>query len=231
MFAPLALVLLTLPPEAELDRHLYPFSAPIACPEITLDTTAAEDMKPWAERAKTLAEQWFPHICELLSTAEYKAPAKINFVFRVGQSAPAYASGSEISFSADWIRQHPDDFGMVVHELTHIVQAYPRNRFDTGWLTEGIADYVRWWRFEPEFIQRPINFQTASYRDAYRTTAAFLAWSSKKYNSALVPALDLNLRKAEDPMPTFQRLTGKTAEELWEEFKKATGPAPAAGGQ
>ena len=81
-------------------------------------------------------------------------------------------------------------------------------------------------------IQRPINFQTASYRDAYRTTAAFLAWSSKKYNSGLVPALDANLRKAEDPMPTFVSLTGKTADELWEEFKKATGPAPApAGGE
>jgi hypothetical protein len=34
----------------------------------------------------------------------------------------------------------------------------------------------------------------------------------------LVPALDRALRKAEDPLPVFERVTGKDVETLWKEF-------------
>ena len=37
--------------------------------------------------------------------------------------------------------EHPEDTGMVIHELTHIIQNYPSP--DPGWVTEGIADYIR----------------------------------------------------------------------------------------
>jgi len=207
-----------------LQRYIYPLSKPISAPDITIDVKDAPDMEAWAETAKDLATAWFPKLCELLSTANYKAPTKLTFVFRNKQDAPAYATGSEISFNATWIRAHPDDLGMVVHELTHIVQRYPRNKVNTGWLVEGIADYTRWWRYEPEAPRSRINFEKATYHDAYRTTAWFLAWSGQKYNQALVPTLDAKLRAAEDPMPVFEQLTGKTADTLWSEFAAAVGP-------
>jgi hypothetical protein len=34
-----------------------------------------------------------------------------------------------------------------------------------------------------------------------------------------VPTLDYHMRLGKDPMPVFKELTGKTADELWEEFK------------
>lgn len=207
-----------------LDRYIYPLSKPIEAPKISIDVKDAPDMQAWGEAARDLATAWFPKLCELLSTKDYKAPKNLRFVFRAKQDAPAYAGGGEISFNAEWIRKHPDDLGMVVHELTHIVQSYPRNRNDTGWLVEGIADYTRWWRYEPEAPRTPINFAKATYHDAYRTTAWFLAWTTHKYNQALVPNLDLALREAKDPMPVFVAMTGKSADDLWKEFAQAIGP-------
>lgn len=204
-----------------LNRYIYPLSTPLVCPPITIDVKDAPDMQGWAEAAKELATTWYPTLTSWLSMDGYRPQKQIRFVFRNKQDAPAYATGDEISFNAAWIRQHPDDLGMVIHELTHIVQQYPRNRNNTGWLVEGIADYTRWWRFEPDAPRPRIDFSKASYRDAYRTTAYFLAWSSRKYNQALVPELDRVLRKAGDPMPVFVKLTGKSADDLWAEFAKS----------
>lgn len=214
------------PPAAspDLNRFIYPLAQPKACPPIVVDLKDSPEMKEWGDKAKALATEWFPHLCQLLSTQDYTPPKEIKFSFRKGQDAPAWASRDEISFSVDWLKRRPDDMGIVIHELTHIVQAYPRNKVDTGWLVEGIADYIRWWRYEPEAGAPRINFATAKHTDAYQTTAYWLAWVSRKYDKRLVPALDLDLRKGVDPNPTFERITGKKPEDLWLEFKAAVGP-------
>ena len=35
--------------------------------------------------------------------------------------APALTSGNRMQFSAQWIAEHPDDFVMVIHEVTHVI--------------------------------------------------------------------------------------------------------------
>lgn len=207
--------------QPDLSRHIYPLAPPKACPPITVDVSESPESAKWAAEAKKLAEAWWPHLCQLLSTQDFKPPKAIKFKFRNKQDAPAYAGGGEISFSVDWITKHPDDMGVVIHELTHIVQSYPGNKVDTGWLVEGIADYMRWWRFEPEALNHRINWEKATYKDGYGTTAWLLAWAGRKHNMGLVPALDLNLRKGEDPNPTILRMTGKNVEDLWKDFRAA----------
>jgi hypothetical protein len=202
----------------DFERHIYPLANPQKSPRFAIDVSRVPETKAWAERSIVLARDWFPEICRLLATKDWKAPKKITFVFRPKQDAPAYASGSEISISSEWIKAHPEDFGMVIHELTHIVQSYPENKVDVGWLVEGIADYVRWWRYEPEAPRPTINKQRDSYRNGYRTTAAFLAWVSRRYDMRLVPQLDAKLRIGEDPMGIFKSTTGKTPDELWSEW-------------
>ena len=39
------------------------------------------------------------------------------------------------------------DEGILIHELTHVIQPYSGGVPD--WLSEGIADYTRWVRYEP----------------------------------------------------------------------------------
>jgi hypothetical protein len=209
------------PAVIDLDRYVYPLSRPLKAPKIVIDVTDAPDMQAWGEAARKLATDWYPTLTSWLATEKFRSPKQLKFVFKNKQDAPAWASGNMISFNAAWIRQHPDDLGMVIHEMTHIVQQYPDNKNDVGWLVEGIADYTRWWRYEPEAARPRINFEKASYRDAYRTTAYFLAWAGKKYDLRLVPSLDRALRHAEDPMPVFISVTGKSADDLWKEFATA----------
>lgn len=205
----------------DLNRHIYPLAPAQPAPRLIVDTSAYPSAAAWAEDAKIVFSQWWPIATTLLATEGFKGPKEVRLVFRPKQDAPAWANGNEISVSGDWITAHPDDFGMIVHELTHLVQKYPGNKADVGWLVEGIADYVRWWRYEPEATHRRIDPAKAKYSDGYGTTASLLAWASRKYHMGLVPALDRVLKKGEDPAPTFQALTGKTYQQAWDEFVKA----------
>ena len=200
-----------------LARHIYPLSPALKTPPVTIDVSDAPHTKAWAEKAKALVETWYPIVTSLLATESFKPPKEIRLVFKKEISAPAWASGEEITINGKWITDHPDDLGMVIHELTHIIQAYSWNR-TPGWLTEGIADYIRWWRYEPEAPRPRVDPVKASYKDAYRTTAAFLAWSSRKYDMRLVPALDRAIRERRDPLTEFTRLTGKDVDALWAEY-------------
>ena len=188
---------------------------------MVIDVTDSPASKAWAETAKKLVQDWYPVALSLLSTNEFNAPKELKLVFKKDLNVPAYASGATITINGKWIAEHPDDLGMVIHELTHVIQQYPHNKADIGWLTEGIADYVRWWRYEPESV-RPRITERSAMKDGYRVTAYFLAWVGKKYDLRLVPALDAALRKGQDPMPVFSKMTGKAAEELWKEFAAAT---------
>ncbi|MBC8066534.1 MAG: hypothetical protein H7Y17_17015 [Chlorobia bacterium] len=201
-----------------LAKYVYPLAKPIASPAIKIDVSDFPESRAWAEKAKEVVAAWFPTVTSLLATEDWKAPKEINIVIKKEISAPAWASGNTITVSGKWITQHPDDLGMMVHEMTHLIQAYPRNKVNTGWLVEGIADYIRWWRYEPEAPRTRIDPVKNKYTDAYRVTAYWLAWVSRKYDKRLVPALDRELRKGNDPMPVFEKFTTKSAEELWKEF-------------
>lgn len=83
---------------------------------------------------------------------------------------------------------------------------------------DGIADYIRWWRYDPEAPRSPIAAD-ASYRDGYRTAAAFLAWVTAKYDKRIVRRLDRALRDGKYADAIFQEVTGKTLDALWDEFQ------------
>ena len=84
----------------------------------------------------------------MLPSDGFRPPTAIVLVFKKDMKGVAFTSGHQITIAADWVRRHPEDKGMVVHELVHIIQSYPPTR--SGWLVEGIADWVRFFKFEPE---------------------------------------------------------------------------------
>jgi len=211
--------------QADLTRHIYPLAKPLPTPPVVIDVSDFPEGEAWAKQAKALVETWYPTVTSWLATEDFKAPSEIKLVFKKEISAPAYASGGTITVNGKWITQRPDDLGMMIHELVHVVQQYPNSRNKPGWLVEGIADYIRWWRYEPELHstkgRTKIDVTKAKYTDSYRTTGMWLAWSSRTYHMGLVPALDRAMRKREDPMLVFKTLTGKDADELWKEFVAA----------
>lgn len=204
-----------------LAKFVYPLASPIPAtsePKINIDVTQSPESRVWAEKARGVVEVWFPIVWRLLGTEGRTPPPTINLVFVKEQAAPAQAGGNTISVSAPWIVAHPDDLGMMVHELTHLIQRYPQFRGKPGWLVEGIADYIRWWRYEPEGPRPKIDPLKNKYTDSYRVTAYFLAYVSNKYDKGLVPKLDKALRDATYTDAIWTELTGKDLDTLWNEF-------------
>lgn len=175
--------------------------------------------KKWGESAKELCEQWFPVFCKFLSTEGWTPPEVVKIVIKTDMTVPGSTSGSTISVSDSFITKHPEDFGMVMHELVHVVQHYPNSHKNAGWLIEGIADYLRYWKYESERPKRKIG-ENASYRDGYSTAASFLAWIVWKYDRRTVRRLDAALRNGKYDDALFHKITGKDLNELWAEFVK-----------
>ncbi|MFO0937892.1 MAG: basic secretory protein-like protein [Gemmataceae bacterium] len=178
----------------------------------------AAKSKAWGEEARTVCEEWFPVLCKFLATEQFTPPEVITLVIKPDLKVPGATSGSTITFSDSYITKHPDDFGMVIHELVHVVQHYPRTNRNAGWLVEGIADYIRYWKYESEKPKGKLG-DKASYRDGYSTSAAFLAWMVWKYDRRTVRKLDAALRKGEYQEALFKEITGKELPELWEEYR------------
>jgi hypothetical protein len=104
---------------------------------------------------------------------------------------------------------------MVVHELVHVVQRYPDP--SPMWLTDGIADYVRDFVYEPGKRTARIDPKKASYKDSYATTAAFLGWLAKKDPDA-VKKLNAAMRKKAYRPELWTEIGGKDLDALWSDF-------------
>lgn len=137
----------------------------------------------------------------------------------------AATAGGIVRVNPEWMHKHPGDVDIVTHEVMHIVQSYPDNA-GPGWITEGIADYVRNefgvnnkggdWKL-PDYNIRQ------SYKDAYRVTARFFVWVEKNYKKSLVRKLDKTMRINEYTRNFWENETGKTIDQLWEAY--AANPA------
>jgi len=117
-----------------------------------------------------------------------------------------------------------------VHEMVHVVQQYGRARRNNpdatrtpGWLVEGIADYIRWFLYEPETKGAEItrkNLSRARYDGNYRITGNFLNWVGGKYDPDIVRKLNAAAREGKYDEGLWKNYTGKTVQELGEEWKK-----------
>jgi hypothetical protein len=191
--------------------------------EVHLDASEVPEMKDWCERSKEIVEEWYPIMAEYLGEEGYTPPCRINLTFRKDMKGIAGTSRANITCGAGWFKAHPDDYGAIVHEAIHVVQNY-RSRGNPGWLVEGIADYVRWFMYEPPEKHpriRSDRVDRIKYTDSYQTTAAFFAWLVQAYDKDLVKKLNKACRKGEYKPGLFREFTGKDLDTLFEEFKQS----------
>ena len=191
----------------------------LAQSKISVDYGEVPDVKEWAEKARDLCEKWYPVLSETLASKDFSPPRDVHLVFKDEKKGIAYTSGATITVVADWIRKHPDDFGMVIHELCHVVQSYPKG---VGWITEGIADYVRYFKYEPKPTPPKIGAK-ASYKDGYKTSATFLAWIEKAKDKEIIRKLNERLRSGGYKDELFKEWTGSDLDTLWKEFLGSQG--------
>jgi hypothetical protein len=185
--------------------------------EIALDVSDAPDMKEWGERVVRICEGAYPMINDELKSDGFKPATLITMTLKKDYRGVAATGGTRITGSAKFFQDHPDDVGAMVHETVHVVQRY-RTRNNPGWLVEGIADYVRFFKFEPGKLGR-INPDRAKYNGSYRVTAAFLHYVTEKYDKDLVKKLNKAMRDGEYKEDLWKDFTKKTAQELDEEWR------------
>jgi hypothetical protein len=188
--------------------------------EFVVHTDETPEMKPWADRVAALCTRAYPIINDELQSEGFHPPHLVTLTLKrpwKGKGV-AHASGSQITGSADFFSKHPNDSGAFIHETVHVVQRYRGNA--PGWLVEGIADYIRFFVFEPRRLGR-INAAKAHYDGSYRVSAAFLAYLCNVYDPLLVRKLNKLLREGKYDPQFFKQQTGKTLAELDADWRAA----------
>lgn len=203
--------------------------------EFAFDVTLAPDLRDWVEKELSpVVRDWYPRIIKMLPSDGFDAPTSVTIGFREGmRGTPAAAGGNRVSCNIEWFRRNlsGEAKGAVVHELVHVVQQYGRARRDNptatrtpGWLVEGIADYIRWFLYEPQAKGAEITERSlarARYDANYRISANFLNWVTAKYDKEIVRKLNAAAREGKYSETLWKEWTGKTVQELGDEWKKS----------
>jgi hypothetical protein len=212
---------------------------------VLLDVSYAPDAGDFALKTSPLIMEWYPKINDLLFGQDHPLPFKLVIVsFQHAQRYPAFTTDNVIHVSADTIKAMQDDYrGMVIHELTHVVQHYPAGQADSRWVIEGIADYVRHEAFEKD-IQPTLRLnaqgrlygysgkapffhglENASadltekgYLRSYTVASSFLYWLELRKDRRIIQDLNLALSQGQYTPELFGKFCGEPLDALWAEF-------------
>jgi hypothetical protein len=198
----------------------------------TIDTTDAPDLSDWADKQLApVVSEWYPQLVKMLPSTGYSAPTHFTIAFRENKKGVADTSGTRIECAAAWFRRelNGEAKGAIVHEMVHVVQQYgharrtnPRPAPNPGWLVEGMADYIRWYKYEPGSNGAVIgkrNAERANYDDSYRVSANFLNWTVQKYDKDLINELNASMREGTYSHDIWEKLTGKSLHDLGDQWK------------
>jgi hypothetical protein len=192
---------------------------------VTIDYTDVPELKDWVEqKLQPVVDRWYPIIVEALPSEGYTAPARLTIAITDDYRGVAATAGTHVLCAADWFKKnyHDEAAGAVIHELVHVAQQYghaPGGAPSPGWLVEGVADYIRWFKFEPTPTgTRPDNLDEARYTDSYRTTAGFLNFVVEKHDKEIVAKLNAAMRQGKYNVDLWKEYTGSTVDELWAKY-------------
>ena len=168
-----------------------------------------------------LIDTFFETYPKLAKKYNGKAMDKVVFVMDPDYNGIAAAGGGVIRFNPEWFKKNPGDIDIVTHEGMHLVQAYPANA-GPGWITEGIADYVR---FVDGVDNAGANWKLPDlkpehhYENAYRITARFFYWLETKVKKGTMVKLDKAMREKKYDPSFWEKQTGKSLDTLWNTYK------------
>jgi hypothetical protein len=194
--------------------------------EILFDTSETPELEAWVNsKLRPVCEKWYPIIVEMLPSEGYTPPRRLSVTFRKDMRGVAGTSGTRINCGANWFQRNlkGEAIGAVVHEMVHVVQRYRRIRGGTrnpSWMVEGVADYIRWFKYEPESKRPRPDPARAKYTDSYRTTGAFLNYVTETHDKDLVRKFNAAMRQGKYSAELWKAYTGKTVDELWAQYVK-----------
>ncbi|RBQ12065.1 basic secretory protein-like protein [Pedobacter miscanthi] len=172
---------------------------------------------------KNLVDVFFEVYPKMVKAYNPGLKNKTTFVIDTAYHGVAATSQGSITFSHEYISSHPQDVDVVTHELMHVVQDY-KESIGPGWLTEGIADYVR--------DQLGINNLEAKwslgnymagqhYKDGYQVAGRFLKWIEYRRSPGLVKEINDRLRMHTYSEKDWKTITGMDLGELWQAYRNS----------
>lgn len=169
-----------------------------------------------------MVSNFFAVYPKLISRFNLNATNNVVFQMDTAYVGVAAAGGGKVTYSASYYRSNAKDIDVVTHEVMHLVQAYPAGA-GPGWITEGIADYVRY-KYGIDNASAgwslPAFASSQSYTNSYRITARFLVWLENHVKTSIVNELDNTMRLKTYSANTWKDITGKTVDELWQSYSQ-----------
>ena len=221
---------------SEVAAAPYVFKSADGYCEFSVDTARAPELKEWAsEKLAPVLADWFPKIAAMLPSEGFTPPKQITILIRPGDGVAA-AGGSRITANSTWLKRelNGEAVGALVHEVVHVVQQYGGRRRDPeakrppGWLVEGIPDYIRFFKYEPQnhgadliWLMGGRRNQTLNYDGMYRISANFLNYVVENYgkDTNLIAKVNAACRQGKYTDEIWRELTGKALTELNDEWK------------
>lgn len=183
--------------------------------EIIMNIDRAPSFKKEAQVIKKQATKIFQEIEKKLWIEGYKPLKRVNFFLARNMGAPGFSdSPRSVVIDADFFRRNPKDYNLVVHELTHCVQNYPKY---VVWVTEGIADLMSYKLGYRKDVGNPRL--GGSYKHGYSRAASFLLWMEQKLDKNIVIKLHKLLRDGKYSDQYFIDNFSKDIDTLWAEYQ------------
>ncbi len=165
---------------------------------------------------------------KLMKDFNKKARTDITVKIDTTYDGVAYAHNGQVTVSSQWLHKKPEDLDLMTHEIMHIIQSYSNNA-GPGWLTEGIADFVRY-KYGVDNTKAgwslPNFSNDHSYKNSYRVTARFLLWVSQNYDKKIVYKLDKKLRAKDYTPELWEKYTKLNVDQLWDAYSKNSNLKP-----
>ena len=186
---------------------------------VTIDTEVPETHE-WAERMAAIAKVQYPFLVAALDSEGYEPVDSVIILVRYGYGGSAAALGQRIFFFFE--HDSPltlPDTNIVVHELVHVLQAYPKEVIETNrWIFEGIASYIELFMYARNGGQTCFTFDTAKYTDGYQNTATFFDWIVRTKDAGFIKRINAACRNGTYSNDLFWEYMGITVDELWDDF-------------
>ncbi|PVH26152.1 basic secretory protein-like protein [Sphingobacterium corticibacter] len=176
-----------------------------------------------AVQQKRLQNVFFTNYPKLVKDFNKNSLKEVTITIDTAYDGVAYAHNGKIVIAQAWMEKMPEDIDVVTHEVMHIVQAYPP-RSGSGWLVEGIADYVR---YKYGVNNKAANWSLPELKDdhhytkSYRISARFLDWIENNKKKGAVKQLDAAMREKTYTPEIWVNLTGMELDALWDAYVAA----------
>ncbi len=179
------------------------------------------DVSLTTDYKKRLTNAYFEQYPKLVAKYNTNSPKEVYFVIDKNYDGIAATYNKNyIKYNPAWFIKNPEDIDVVTHELMHVVQAYNYDKVP-GWVTEGVADYVR----ATEGINNvkanwkmPDVTAAHKYDNAYRITARFFIWIAQHYKKDFIVKLNEAAYTETYTENFWKDIDGKTVDKLWQEY-------------